>query len=343
MSSVLLARTFPEVAFGARYFAGCLFSLFFIGSVFIHEFAHALIALSNNQKVLAVTLHIFGGSTSIEATNHRPSAEALIALAGPATSILLSMSFFLFASPLGTQSSSLGLIAIWLAVLNLLLGVINMLPGLPLDGGRVFHAIMWRATGNYFKGTLAATAAGQIIGIFSIIFGIALFVLQQPSLFGLAGWFFLVGWFLRRAAGQSRSAAIRNEALKDFSARDALQQNWPQVQSSGSVRNLAQDDEFINGKQSYLVYDGDDWVGIIPVRIVKALSAGEQSTLRVVELMVHHTEVFTAAPQDSLNLILNKMETDRLGYIPVTENTKVVGVVARDAVLAMAKEHSPMR
>ena len=218
-----------------------------------------------------------------------------------------------------------------------------MLPGLPLDGGRVFHAIMWRATGNYFKGTLAATAAGQIIGIFSIIFGIALFVLQQPSLFGLAGWFFLVGWFLRRAAGQSRSAAIRNEALKDFSARDALQQNWPQVQSSGSVRNLAQDDEFINGKQSYLVYDGDDWVGIIPVRIVKALSAGEQSTLRVVELMVHHTEVFTAAPQDSLNLILNKMETDRLGYIPVTENTKVVGVVARDAVLAMAKEHSPMR
>ena len=218
-----------------------------------------------------------------------------------------------------------------------------MLPGLPLDGGRIFHAIMWRATGNYFRGTLAATASGQIIGIFSIIFGLTLFVLQQPSLFGLAGWFFLVGWFLRRAAGQNRNAAIRNEALKNLYARDALQTDWPQVQASINVRTLAQDDNFINGKQSYLVYDGDDWVGIIPVRIVKALSAGEQSTLRVVELMVHHAEVFTAAPNDNLNLILNRMEMDRLGYIPIIENTLVSGVVARDKILDLAKEHSPMR
>jgi predicted transcriptional regulator len=253
------------------------------------------------------------------------------------------MSFFLFASPLGTQSSSLGLVAIWLAVLNLLLGVINMLPGLPLDGGRVFHAIMWRATGNYFKGMLAATAAGQIIGIFSIILGLTLFALQEPSLFGLAGWFFLVGWFLRRAAKHNRNAAIRNEALKNLRASDALQVHWPQVQSSVNVLNLAQDNDFINGKQSYLVYDGDDWVGIIPVRIVKALSAGEQSALRIVELMVHHTEVFTAAPHDNLNLILEKMETDRLGYIPVIENTKVIGVVAREKLLDLATEHSPMR
>ena len=340
MAFFQLPQVFPDIPVPLLLFVGLAFSVLFFGSVFVHEFAHALVAQSSGMRVTGISLHIFGGATTFESQQGRAGTEAWIAAAGPLTSLLLGMTFFLVFFQLGGQSSPLGIIAGWLARINLLLGVINILPGLPLDGGRVFQAIVWRATGDQFRGTIAATSAGQILGIFNILLG--LFLISQNEV-AIGAWFFLIGWFLRRAALASRKSAARQEALKDRHVRDAMDTEWPRVQASLGVRTLGEDDDFVGGRQSYLVYDRDEWVGIIPVRVVKALDVGEQSALRVSDLMVHRDEVVEVFPDDDMSAVYAAMELGRIGYAPVQDEGRVVGVIARDAILKIAEDNSPLR
>ena len=176
------------------------FALLFFSSVLAHEMAHAVVARRRGIEVHGITLFLFGGATHAKVDSRRPQDELIVSLVGPLTSLVLGGLFLLLAGPLGSPTEPIGWVVGYLGAVNILLTVFNMLPGFPLDGGRVLRALVWRATGSFERATRVASIAGQIVGSLLIAGGIAWLVAGEPI---GAIWFASIGWFLAQAARSS--------------------------------------------------------------------------------------------------------------------------------------------
>lgn len=201
---------------------GIITSLLFFASVLAHELAHSLVGRANGIPIKSITLFIFGGVAEMTREATRPGDEFKMAVAGPVCSLVIGGLFGLLWFFTPNLTEPVALMILWLAVMNGAVAVFNLIPGFPLDGGRVFRSVLWRITGNYGRSTRIATRLGQAIGYLFILSGISIVILRPFGLSWFEGiWIAFIGWFLASAATASYRQLHREEALSNLTTAEA--------------------------------------------------------------------------------------------------------------------------
>lgn len=201
---VTFSLVYPNYDRWLYWVVGIITSLLFFASVVSHELAHSLVGRANDMPIKSITLFIFGGVAQMEREATRPGAELKMAIAGPFSSLVIGGVFGLLWLLLPEKTGPVATMTLWLAVMNGVLAAFNLIPGFPLDGGRVFRSLLWRFTRNFNQATRIATWVGQGIGYLFILGGIAIIFLRPFGLSWFDGvWIVFIGWFLEAAASAS--------------------------------------------------------------------------------------------------------------------------------------------
>ncbi len=227
-----LDRAFPGSSGDGLLFAAFAGGMLFFGSVFLHELSHSVVALRRGLSVRRIRLFIFGGVSEIEEEASSPSDELAVTVAGPAASLVLGVVFLLAAWPLSSGLELPARVALILGIANLSIGVFNLLPGLPLDGGRVLRALVWRRTGNRTKATKLAVTTGRGLGVLMMAGG-AVLVFSAGDISAI--WFIAVGWFLFEAASTSALQEAFARRIEGMTVADVMRRTEIAVDGSLTV------------------------------------------------------------------------------------------------------------
>jgi Zn-dependent protease/CBS domain-containing protein len=325
---------FPELYPGwstATYWiTAFIASLLLFVSVLLHELAHSLVARRRGLPVKSITLFIFGGVSNIEREPDSPGVEFQMAFVGPLTSIVIGIVCFLLQLPLRGSNSPLEGILFYLAVTNVLLGLFNLSPGYPLDGGRVLHSIIWKITGNARQATRVATISGQVVAYLFIFAGIWL-VFRGDFLDGI--WLGFIGWFLLSAAQSANSQAMLTSMLKGVTVAEVMNPHPATVPADISLQQLV-DTYFLPGGLKYaLVMQGDKLVGLITLGDIRHMPRERWPYTPVSQVMVPVARLHVVAPEQSLNDVLPLMAGGDVNQLPVVQNGALVGILSRDAIV----------
>ena len=261
--TVLLARQFGDNnqgwSFTQRWGIGGITSILFFISVLIHELSHSLIAIKKGIPVKCITLFIFGGISQISREAGRPPTEFIIAAVGPFSSFILGAIFFGTHVLTKDVNSYISEVALTLTFVNLSLGTFNMLPGFPLDGGRVLRAIIWGITGNYWRATLFATRSGQLMALFLMGGGLIMVFFGRYQ--GI--WLAAVGWFLTIAANSSLRHFQQRMKLSQLSAGDIMSDNYTTIGPTASLLSLTTIQSIHERQHPYFVFLDGECLGLI--------------------------------------------------------------------------------
>ena len=272
----------------------------------------------------------------------RPDAEFKMAAAGPACSLVIGGLFFLLQSLIRDISEPIATVAFWLAQINVLLAIFNLIPGFPLDGGRVFRSILWHFTGEYMKSTRIATQVGRGVGYLFILGGISMiFLLPNAWFSGL--WLALIGWFLANAASSSYHQAKWHGVLKGFTASQVMTSDYLAVPPDITVNQLVQEHAFTTGHHLFIVADEGKLKGIVTLHNIKTIPQQLWDTTQVEEIMtpVDRTKI-ASADQDVLS-ILEQMNENGMNQIPVvSEDSRIIGLITSDNLTRLRRTRSEL-
>lgn len=305
----------------------------FFASVLAHELSHALVARRFGLRVQGITLFIFGGTTSIDSDSRSPREEAFIALAGPATSIVLGGAFL--GLELVVDQPQVAALLRWLGVINLVLGVFNLIPGFPMDGGRVLRALLWRVRGDRLVATRNAAVVGRLLAYVLIALGV-LWALSPGGLF--AGiWLALIGWFLSNAAEATVAQAGVERSLAGVRVRDAMDTDPPSVSPNEPVSDLVSERMLRGEDRSFLVrHDDGGLAGIVTLGDVRRLPRDDWAAARVTDIMTRFADLAVIQPDAPLADALRVVQERDVGQLPVMgEGREPVGVVTRRGILRL--------
>lgn len=335
-----------------------LASLLFFASVLAHELAHSLVAKAQNIPVHNITLFLFGGVSNIQQNPRSPRAEFLMVSVGPLTSIGLGILFLIgFATTAGPQASAmvtpralfeqlspLSALLLWLGQINILLGLFNLIPGFPLDGGRVLRSILWGSTGDFLKGTRWAAIIGQGFAWLLILTGIAMAFGIQVPLFGsgIVGgiWLAFVGWFLSNAATRSLQQVQVEDILDGVTAERLMRADVPTVAPDTTVSDLVQDYIMATDERAFPVMEGDRMVGLVTMEDVREIESNDRDSFTVGEIMTPAEELVTVASQEEASDALRKLIQRDVRQVPVLRNGVFVGMVRRRDIIHWLQLHS---
>jgi Zn-dependent protease len=313
--------------------AGATAALFF-GSVLAHELSHALVARRFGLKVEGITLFIFGGVTTIDSDSRTPREEALIAIAGPATSIGIGLA--LLAIDVAVGQPQIGALVGWLGFINLALGAFNLIPGFPMDGGRVLRALLWRLRGDRRLATRNAAAVGRALPYLLIGFGV--FIALQPGGVFNGIWLALIGWFLSNAAESTAVQAGVERSLRGVKVRDAMVDSPPEVSPNESVAELVNERMLRGEHRSYLVrYEDGGLAGLVTLGDVRRLPREQWADARVTDIMTRYADLATIGPDEPLADALRLTEEREVGQLPVIgdDPRMPLGMVTRRGILRL--------
>src|SRR5467141_3681810 len=271
---------------------GVLTSLLFFASVLFHELSHSLVAQHYKIRVVSITLFLFGGLARIEREPSKAVQEFNIAIAGPLASAFLAGGFFGLTLLL-PYSQTVGALATWLCRTNAALAVFNLLPGFPLDGGRIFRALVWGATKNFEKATRVAGASGKMIAYAMILFGAWGVVHGQVQML----WTVLIGWFILNAAQESVAQVAIRETLAGLRAADVMSKEVPTVPRNMSLEEYGQE-VARTGRRCHLVTTDDRLVGMINVHALNSVPRDEWAHMSVQGVMIPRDKILWARPEE---------------------------------------------
>jgi len=309
-------------------------AVLFFASVLAHELSHALVARRFGLKVDGITLFIFGGATSIDADSRTPREEALIAIAGPATSILIGGA--LLGVDVVVDQPQLGALIGWLGVINIALGAFNLIPGFPMDGGRVLRALLWRVRGDRLLATRNAATVGRVLAYLLITYGV--FIALQPGGIFNGIWLALIGWFLSSAAEATAAQAGVERSLRGVRVRDAMDTDPPAVSPNESVADLVHERMLRGEDRSFLVrHDDGGLAGIVTIGDVRRLPREDWPAARVTDVMTRYGDLATIGPDEALANALRLIEEREVGQLPVVDADarQPVGMVTRRGILRL--------
>lgn len=317
--------------------AGVLMALLLFGSVLLHELGHSLVARSQGINVKSITLFFFGGIAAIEEESKSPGQAFQVAIAGPSVSIALfllltGLSYILPASSLA--SVLLG----ELGKINLVLALFNLIPGLPLDGGQVLKAAVWKATGSRFQGVHWAAKAGQILGWSAIATGIAVDWFTGQLVTGL--WIVLLGWFGIRNAGIYDRVTTMQETLLKLTATDVMSRDFKVVDADQTLRSFADMYLLETAQPVYFAVSDGRYRGIVSIDDLRLVERSQWETQTLQSIVHPLTEIPTVTESTALVEIINKLEADSLPQITVLSPAgAVAGLIDRgDIVQALAQK-----
>jgi Zn-dependent protease/CBS domain-containing protein len=319
------SNLYPELSGAGAVGVGVLATVLFFGSVLVHELAHALVAQARGIRVQDITLFLFGGATRAKVDSRGPGDEFLIALVGPLTSGLLAGLFGIVAG-LGSDLVSRPLAGTfgYLAWTNLLLAAFNLVPGFPLDGGRLLRAAIWKTTGSLGRATRIASAAGQGVGWLLVAAGVAW--LQAGYLAG-GIWFAFIGWFLVQAARSSYQELQLQQLLRGVEAEDVMAGDLLRIPPELSLQD-AVDDYFMRYDHSaFPVEEQGRTIGLLTLRGVRRVPREQWPTRRVRDHMVPLSDQVVVAPEARMDGVLGKLQDGEAGRVLVVEDGEVVGII----------------
>jgi Zn-dependent protease/predicted transcriptional regulator len=318
----------PSWTPGQHWALGIITSLLFFGSVVFHELSHSVVAQHYKIPVASITLFVFGGLARIGREPSSAKQEFNIAIAGPISSFLLSGAFYLVAHDSG-NFEMIGATCDWLAKINFVLAAFNLVPGFPLDGGRVFRAIAWGITRDFSKATRIASQSGQLFAYFMIFGGI--FTALRGNWFGGLWWVF-IGWFLLSAAQESYAqVAIRN-TLTGLRASDIMSQDVPTVPRDLSLENYVHE-VLRTGRRCHIVTGNGNPVGLVTLHAVRDVPRDEWSNTSIQAAMRPIDKIKWASPSEPVLGVLERMQADDINQMPVLDDGHIVGMIARDSIL----------
>jgi Zn-dependent protease/CBS domain-containing protein len=308
---------------------GIITSLLFFGSVLFHELGHSAVALRYKIRVVSITLFIFGGMARIAKEAERPMQEFNIAVAGPAASFLLAAVFFVIALPFSPNSMT-EVTCLYLAEINALLGLFNLVPGMPLDGGRILRAIAWARTKDPNRATQLASRSGQFLAYLLILAGIVIAVQSGHWLGGL--WWIFIGWFLLSAAQQSYAQVAVRRMLEGLHAADVMSAELPTIDRTLSLEDYLRE-VLRTGRRCHLVLGNNELVGLITLHNVRHFPREEWVNTSIQAAMLPRERIEWAQADEPALGILERMQSSDINQMPVLRDGQVVGMVSRDAML----------
>lgn len=332
LATLILPNGAPGLVGSVYWSVGIVGAVLFLASLLAHEMAHAIVARRNDVRVQGITLWLFGGFAQFENEPRTPGAEFRITAAGPATSIGLGVLF---------AGSALGLAAIgapgvyttllfWLGIINGFLGVFNLLPGAPLDGGRLLAAALWKLRGDRVSGRIGAATFGKFIALGLV--GLGLFEMFAVGGFG-GIWTALIGWFLFNAARAEHVHFVGERALGDLTAGEAMCPIGEPTRTWSSVAELVDGPLRTSQRSSVPVADWSGRiVGVVTMGDVRRLPAEKWAATTVAEIATTGDALVTADASERVSDVIGRGALAGGGFVLVTQQGRPVGLVGADEV-----------
>ncbi len=353
-------RRYGDWSPALRWGTAIVAALLFFGSVLAHELAHSIVAKARGLPVSRITLFLFGGVSNIEREPSSPATEFVMAIVGPLTSLVLGIIFLVLGSAsvfatgrlLGLPSLLFGrldpisALLLWLGPVNILLAIFNMVPGFPLDGGRVLRSILWAITRNLKRATRWASWIGQAVAWLMILAGISMaFGVNIPLLgTGLpAGiWLVFIGWFLNNAAAQSYRQVVLEDLLGGIQVSTLMRANAVTVPPSISINELVYNYIMNTDERAFPVLDGDRLVGMVSLGDVRQIPRSEWDVTPISKVMTPADHLTVATPFEDVTQAMNDISAHDVRQVPVVQDGRYVGVLRRADIMKWLQLHSGM-
>ena len=311
------------------WITGAATAIMLFVSVLLHELAHSVVARNDKMVVTNITLFIFGGVSQIATEPPSASTEFRMAAVGPLTSFGLAI-IFLLVQPVVSGVAPLLAMARYLTYINISLGAFNLIPGFPLDGGRVLRSLVWRASGSFSRATMVAGNVGRFIAYGFILLGVWQIVSGSV---GNGLWIAFIGWFLESAA----SAQVQQQALQDLMAghkvSEAMTRGFTTIPSDTTLQNLVDDYILKTRGRSFVVTESEKPVGMVTMHCVRDTPREQWPTTSVAQCMMPVADLKRVKPDDELWSALQEMDRDGVNQLPVMTGAEMLGMLSRDDVI----------
>jgi Zn-dependent protease/CBS domain-containing protein len=325
-SYVAFPRQVPGLSTGVYLVMGLTGALLFFVSLLAHEISHSLVARAKNIPVEGITLFLFGGMAHTRMEAETPGDEFLIAGAGPVMSVAIAILLggaWWAGAQLGWHPGVLAVLQ-YISLLNMVLAIFNLLPGFPLDGGRLFRAIVWKATGDVNRATRVASLGGRWLAYILIAFGLL-------SAFGgnvLGGmWMVFIGWFLRNAAISSYQQHMVLSMLAGVRARQAMTPDPDTVPADATVRELIEEYFMRRRYAAYPVMENGHAVGLVTLNATRAVPRNDWDMLTARELMEPADAALVVRPEEPMLTVLDRLKASPTRRLMVMKDGALVGII----------------
>jgi len=313
----------PGLSHGTYLAMGIVAALLFLASILLHELGHSWVARREGIEVDSITLWLFGGVSQFKGRFTSPGAEFRVAVSGPLVSIALGVLFVLIA--LAHPPSAVDGVAAWLGYINLILAVFNLLPASPLDGGRVLHAALWRARGDFAWATRVASEIGQGFGYLFIALGLAMFIFQGSF---SGAWLAFIGWYLLQGARAEARYVATEQALGGLRVRDLMVRDPVTVDADSMIGRFMDNVAWSHRFTTYPVLDGGRPVGLLAFASVAAIPRAEWDTRRVRDTMISLDEVPQLTEDEPAVDALTELSAPRANRALVVDDGHLAGLLS---------------
>jgi Zn-dependent protease/CBS domain-containing protein len=332
LSTGYFPAQYPDLPASSYWAKGLVASLLFFVSILVHELGHAVVALRHGVRTRSITLFIFGGVALLEKDPRDGRAEFWMAAAGPLVSLTLAGLFYAGAT-LPFVGPSAVAVARYLALINLILALFNLVPAFPMDGGRLLRGALWGTMGKA-RATRIASRAGTFFAFFLIFAGVFSLVRGDP----VGGvWYILIGWFIKDASVASYQQVRLDEALRGVTVRQAMVEAVVTVPSTGSVAEAAREYFTRSGYGSYPVTRGDAVVGLLCLKDVLRLSAEDREATSVQGAMRPLSDAIVTEPDAPLPVAIARMAQAGIARLLVMDGDRLVGLLTMNGVVRRLK------
>jgi Zn-dependent protease/CBS domain-containing protein len=319
-------KTWPVAEY---WIVGGITAILLFISVLLHEIGHSVVAMRYKIPVRKITLFIFGGIAQIGSEPPYAMAEFWIAIAGPMVSFALAGLFGIL-QPVFTSISPILALAKYLAYINGTLGLFNLIPGFPLDGGRVFRAIVWGVTHNFRRATLIAANVGRLIAFIFIIFGVWQMISGN---FGNGLWIAFIGWFLESAANAQVQQQIVQDLLVGHTVSQAMSRNFTVLSPYITLQELMDLHILGEGRRFFIVKEGDKTKGLLTLHQIKQVPREEWNHTTIGQRMIPVDQAHAVAPDMPLIDAIKMMDNDGVNQLPVIDGSNLLGILSRESMI----------
>jgi Zn-dependent protease len=323
-------KDWPQMLY---WFMGAVTAIMLFVSVLLHELGHSVIAMRYKIPVRSITLFLFGGVAQIGSEPPSAISEFLIAIAGPLVSLTLAVFFYAVGLLVAGMEPLLGL-AKYLAYINMALVLFNLIPGYPLDGGRVFRAVVWAITGNMRRATLYAANTGRFFAFILIFVGVWKMFSGD---FGGGLWIAFIGWFLDNAASNQVQQVMFQGMLAGHKVSQAMSTHCATVSADLTLQELVDTHILGSGQRCFLVNRGNSTVGMMTLHRIKEVPRPEWATTSAAQVMLPLDQLKRIEPDGDLSAAVEKMDRDGVNQLPVTRDLHVVGMLSREDVITFIR------
>ena len=332
---------YPDWSMTVVLFTALLTILIFFASIVAHELGHSLVAIRRGVPVNAITLFIFGGVAQLSRDSETARDEFWIAIAGPAVSFALALIFALLSGATAAVSEPISVGLGWLALINFVVAVFNLIPGFPLDGGRVFRALVWMFTGDARTGMKAAVMGGRLVAYG--LFGLGLWsMLAVGNLIG-GLWIMVIAWFLLNSAEASGRHFDLSNRLRGVCASDVTDPEVPLVAENTPVDQWIEQEVLHSGKRTCFVGTRDTIRGLVTLTDARRVPRDRWTDTMVEDIMTPTEKLVAVKPDTPVNELLQLMSEKNLNQVPVMEGSKLIGWIDRQRMLRTIEIHMELQ